>query len=635
MLLIGMGETQDSRFVFIDEGPRAAHNCAMVETTSTLPILNIAAYKFVRLDELAQRKQDLLARCEALQLKGSILLSHEGINMFLAGETDSIRTLLTELRAQPEFSDLKTKDSFSERQPFNRMLVKLKKEIIAFGMDGIDPEQRSSPKLAATELKKWLDEGRPVKLLDTRNDYEIRLGTFVGAEKLDLDHFREFPKAVERMESEADETPIVMFCTGGIRCEKAGPYMEQRGFKNVYQLEGGILKYFEDCGGEHYDGDCFVFDQRVALDPQLNETETTQCYRCQEPLTAEEQQSERYVHGVSCPYCYRSDEDRMAERIAERHERIRELTDPLPGSQPYDNVRPVHIHSRAAGLPLIDFLIETYPFVDPLAWPARFEQGLIRFNDKPVTGERLVQAGERYEHHFPDTVEPPVNADIRILHEDEDLVVVRKPAPLPMHPCGRFNRNSLASILDRVYEPHKMRLAHRLDANTSGVVVFSRHKQAATYVQPQFSAGTVKKRYLCLVQGQPEYAVGAEFESRARISTELMPAGSRRTGAEGQESHTEFTMLAHFDTGERAGNSLVEARPITGRTNQIRIHLWDLGFPIVGDPMYLPDREIKPRQTLTPDEPRLFLHAFEVTLRHPSTKELVSYASMRPEWAKI
>ena len=242
-----------------------------------------------------------------------------------------------------------------------------------------------------------------------------------------------------------------------------------------------------------------------------------------------------------------------------------------------------------------------------------------------------MRAGERYEHHFPNTVEPSVNADIRILHEDEDLVVVQKPAPLPMHPCGRFNRNSLASILDEVYAPQKMRLAHRLDANTSGVVVFSRHKQAATFVQPQFSAGTVRKRYLCRVQGHVPHSIGDEFESRERISTELMPAGSRKTGAEGQECHTEFTLLAQYEDG----TSLLEARPITGRTNQIRIHIWDLGFPVVGDPMYLPERKIAPRQTLSPDEPALRLHAYQVCVKHPATKRETSFTAPPPKWALL
>src|SRR5262249_5606336 len=149
----------------------------------------------------------------------------------------------------------------SAEQPFRRMLVKVKQEIIAFGVAGIEPGRTTSTKLAPQTLKQWLDEGRPVTLLDTRNDYEVRLGTFENAVTLGIDHFRSFPAAVRELPAAMKQQPIVMFCTGGIRCEKAGPLMEREGFEQVFQLDGGILKYFEECGGEHYDGECFVFDR--------------------------------------------------------------------------------------------------------------------------------------------------------------------------------------------------------------------------------------------------------------------------------------------------------------------------------------------------------------------------------------
>ncbi|MCX6951128.1 MAG: rhodanese-like domain-containing protein [Verrucomicrobia bacterium] len=183
------------------------------------------------------------------------------------------------------------------------MLVKIKKEIIAFGIDGIDPARRPTAKLPARTLKQWLDEGRPVTLLDTRNDYEVRMGTFRGALPARIDHFREFPDAVARLPEELKERPVVMFCTGGIRCEKAGPFMERAGFKHVHQLDGGILKYFEECGGAHYDGECFVFDRRVGVDPSLRETRSVICFNCQMPLTVAEQSDPRYVPDLSCPHC--------------------------------------------------------------------------------------------------------------------------------------------------------------------------------------------------------------------------------------------------------------------------------------------------------------------------------------------
>ena len=275
-----------------------------VSPPKTASVVNIAAYKFVSLTGLPERRQQLRERCLELDLKGTILLSPEGINLFLAGSRDRLDCLLAELTSDPEIGALEVKESLSDHQPFSRMLVRLKQEIIAFGITGIEPGQRTSPKLSAAELKRWLDEGRRVTLLDVRNDYEVELGTFAGAKAIGVDHFRDFPSAADSLPDDSKDETIVMFCTGGIRCEKAGPYMERIGFKNIYQLEGGILKYFEECGQDHYQGECFVFDKRVALDADLQETDTALCYACQRTLSAEEQQSPYYVIGESCSYCY-------------------------------------------------------------------------------------------------------------------------------------------------------------------------------------------------------------------------------------------------------------------------------------------------------------------------------------------
>jgi UPF0176 protein len=295
------------------------------------PILNIAAYQFLPLSDLKPLRARLQALCKTANLKGTILLSPEGINLFVAGATESIGELLAELRSWPGLQNLQPKVSETDHQPFRRMLVRLKKEIIAFGVEGIDPSKRTSPKLSAKELKLWLDEGRPVTLLDTRNDYEVKLGTFRNALTIGIDHFREFPEAVAKLPDELKERPIVMFCTGGIRCEKAGPFMEREGFKSIFQLEGGILKYFEECGGEHYDGECFVFDQRVGLDPSLHETQSSQCFRCQTPLSETDQQDARYVRGESCPYCFKTPAEHMVANIARRNEHIRQISVSLPG----------------------------------------------------------------------------------------------------------------------------------------------------------------------------------------------------------------------------------------------------------------------------------------------------------------
>ncbi|MES2697874.1 MAG: rhodanese-like domain-containing protein [Verrucomicrobiota bacterium] len=234
--------------------------------------VNLSTYKFTPFDGLpglSERREALLTLCNSVGLKGTILLSTEGINLFVAGSREAADALIAELRTWPGLGDLTPKESLSATQPFGRMLVKVKKEIIAFGVEGIDPARQPTPKLAAKTLKQWLDEGRPVTLLDTRNNYEVSAGTFRGALPAGIDRFRDFPAAVRRLPEELKSQPIVMFCTGGIRCEKAGPLMQREGFEQVFQLDGGILKYFEECGGVHYEGECFVFDERGGVDSAL------------------------------------------------------------------------------------------------------------------------------------------------------------------------------------------------------------------------------------------------------------------------------------------------------------------------------------------------------------------------------
>lgn len=275
------------------------------QTEAHLPaIVSIAAYKFATLTDLPSLREKLLARCTALQLRGTILISGEGINAFISGTQADVDQMLSELRALPGLSDLEAKVSPSSERPFNRMLVRIKKEIIAFGVDGIDPVNRPSPRISAKTLKQWLDEGRPVTLLDTRNAFEMELGTFAGAVGVNTRAFRDFPKALEQLPEALKEQTIVTFCTGGIRCEKAAPYMESVGYKDVYQLDGGILKYFEEVGGAHYDGECFVFDKRVGLDPAFNQSATVMCFACLMPVSAEAQRHPHYVYEKSCPRCY-------------------------------------------------------------------------------------------------------------------------------------------------------------------------------------------------------------------------------------------------------------------------------------------------------------------------------------------
>lgn len=271
-------------------------------------VVNLSAYRFTPFttEELPALRDRLRARCAELGLRGTILLATEGINLFVAGPRAATDALLAELRALRGLADLAPKESLSAEQPFNRMLVKIKKEIIAFGVEGIDPARSPAPRLDPRELKRWLDEGRPVTLLDTRNDYEVKLGTFENALVPRIENFRDFPAAVRGLPAELKHRPVVTFCTGGIRCEKAAPLLVREGFEEVYQLEGGILKYFELCGGAHYAGECFVFDRRVGVDPQLRETDSVLCFACQTPLTVAEQRDPRYVPDISCPRCART-----------------------------------------------------------------------------------------------------------------------------------------------------------------------------------------------------------------------------------------------------------------------------------------------------------------------------------------
>ena len=319
-------------------------------------VVNIAAYKFATLTGLALLRDELRALCKAVHIRGTILLSPEGINIFAAGRRESVDLLLARVGQISGLENLDVKESYSDDRPFSRMLVKIKREIIAFGVDGIDPRRHTSRRLSAEQLKQWLDERRSVTLLDTRNNFEVQTGTFENAIAANIEDFRDFPAAVRQLPGELKHQPIVTFCTGGIRCEKAAPYLEAAGFTDVYQLDGGILKYFESCGGAHYQGQCFVFDKRVALDPDLHIGGLQQCFACQAILSEQDQQSSNYIPGKSCPHCHRTAEQARAELLATRRAAIRKITAVLPGSVPYENIRPISVPQRMDGFELLDFL---------------------------------------------------------------------------------------------------------------------------------------------------------------------------------------------------------------------------------------------------------------------------------------
>jgi len=269
------------------------------------PLVVAAIYKFVKLPDSAALREPLLAKCDALGITGTLLLAEEGINGTIAGSRSSIDKILAYLRNDPRLADLEHKESFADHPPFYRMKVKLKKEIVTMGVPGIDPTEQVGHYVKPEDWNALISDP-DVLLIDTRNDYEVGVGTFKGAVDPRITTFREFPDYVKNNFDPARQPRVAMFCTGGIRCEKASAYMLQQGFPEVYHLQGGILKYLENIPAEEslWQGECFVFDQRVAVGQGLAPGHYELCYGCSRPITAEEIASPKYQAGVSCPNCF-------------------------------------------------------------------------------------------------------------------------------------------------------------------------------------------------------------------------------------------------------------------------------------------------------------------------------------------
>ena len=266
-------------------------------------VKNIAGYKFEHIKNAVDLISVYQKKCEELGLKGTMLISKNGINFSLAGTQQATEAIITFLEEDNRFLNIPLKVTYSETQPFRRMKVRLKKEIISLGRDDIDPRELTGEYVTPQELLSMYENNEDVVVLDTRNEYETRVGSFENAVDLQLDTFRDFPKSIEQLPEEFKEKQIVMYCTGGIRCEKASAVMLKAGFTDVKQLEGGVLDYFKETGGKYWNGDCFVFDERVALDTELNETDYIYCYICREPLSAEEKASPDFKINEYCPYC--------------------------------------------------------------------------------------------------------------------------------------------------------------------------------------------------------------------------------------------------------------------------------------------------------------------------------------------
>ncbi|MEM7785741.1 MAG: RluA family pseudouridine synthase [Planctomycetota bacterium] len=312
----------------------------------------------------------------------------------------------------------------------------------------------------------------------------------------------------------------------------------------------------------------------------------------------------------------------------ERENLLARLTTPLPGSVAYTNVRPMNVPLRFDKSTVIDFLTGMHQHLDQDHWLEKCQNGLIRYKQQPVLPDTIVRAGWRIENHIPQTVEPDVNNYVSFLYEDSEIVVVNKPAPLPMHACGRFNRNTLSWFVNQVFAGEQIRVIHRLDSNTTGVVIMARKKSAAQAIHSQFKACSVEKVYFARVTGMVNLD---QFECHQPISPEASTAGSRNIDSDsGLKAFTRFEQVHQWDDR----STLLKCFPITGRTNQIRVHLHSLGLPIVGDPTYRGSSDPPNKQTLTLDDPPMCLHAASITFLHPLSGKRMTFEAPLPDWTE-
>lgn len=282
-----------------------------------------AMYKFVALDNYKEMRQPLLDVMEKNNIKGTLLLAHEGINGTISGTREAIDNLLDYLNSDIRINPISSKESIDSIQPFYRTKVKLKKEIVTMGVDDIDPRKTVGTYVQPSQWNTLIADP-DVTVIDTRNDYEIQIGTFEHAVNPKTASFREFPQYVKDHLDPGKNKKVAMFCTGGIRCEKSTAYLKQQGFEEVYHLQGGILKYLEEVPQSEslWKGDCFVFDNRVAVDHELKKSHYEACYACRLPITAEDKSSEQYEPGVSCPNCFGQHTDEQIARFREREKQV-------------------------------------------------------------------------------------------------------------------------------------------------------------------------------------------------------------------------------------------------------------------------------------------------------------------------
>jgi len=283
-----------------------------------------AFYKFVTLDDFEALQSAVSSKLKQLDVKGTILLANEGVNGTISGQDNKLQEFLQWFKADPRLSDLDIKLSYHEEQPFHRTKVKLKKEIVTMGVAGIDPNHVVGTYVDANDWNDLISDPETV-LLDTRNEYEYGIGTFENAVNPKTETFREFPDYVKQHLDPKQHKKIAMFCTGGIRCEKASAFMKENGFEEVYHLKGGILKYLEEVEQQDskWQGECFVFDDRVAVNHLLEKGKYDQCHACRHPITEEQKKASQYIAGVSCPRCYNSLTKEQKARFSEREKQVR------------------------------------------------------------------------------------------------------------------------------------------------------------------------------------------------------------------------------------------------------------------------------------------------------------------------
>ena len=282
-----------------------------------------ALYKFVALPNYGSIRHPLLNVMTDNNVFGTLLLADEGINGTISGRREDIDAVLSWLDQQPGLENIDTKESFDDEIPFYRSKVKLKKEIVTMGVEGIDPKQVVGTYVKPSDWNALISEPEVV-LVDTRNDYEVEIGTFENAIDPKTKSFRDFPEWAKNNLDRNKHKKVAMFCTGGIRCEKSTAYMKEQGFEEVYHLEGGILKYLEDVPKEQtlWQGECFVFDNRVAVDHDLKRGSYDQCHACRMPITEQEKTLDTYAEGLSCLHCYGTVSDDQKQRFAQRQKQI-------------------------------------------------------------------------------------------------------------------------------------------------------------------------------------------------------------------------------------------------------------------------------------------------------------------------